>query len=1173
MEGEGAPSWRGPGGAVRELCRSFGHYNRHLARLQHNLRETKRFFRDVKFSQGHPFASAPAGDGPPSAGDARPGDGGPGPVPFPPHEEEQLQRSVSWRPCLLILGQSCSAKCQLLNALLGQELLPVPRGDTEELPPVPGAGAAESLPVPGGDTKDLPPVPGAGTEELLPVPKGDTEELPPVPGAGTEDLLPVPRTATAELPPVPGGDTMESLPVPRGDTEDLLPLPRTATKELLPIPRDDTTESLLIPGTGTKDLLPLPGGDTAESLPVPRTATEELPPVPRGDTEELPPVPGSGTTRSLPVPRGGTEELPPVPGSGTTRSLPVPRGGTEELPPVPGSGTTRSLPVPRGGTEERCRRRRVRFTHGARTRLSLALPGQYELVQALAAHSGHWDTIPEQDLRVPGDAQDPAQTVAELEVVLPHALLKEVDIVVAPCRGFQPAEATLAELVTQVLPVVTFAISEPRLSPSDQAELREIKEKFSLPICFLRFPRAGAEDPSSEESKSLSSEESRNLSSEESRNLSSEESRSLSWEESKSLSWEESPLRRQLLDLEYLSPRGVAGSSVLAEQPEKLRLLSAFCRQVLQKHLVQAATRLSEVHGRCLNTFIDQAFDMQRDLQITPKRLEYTRRKENELYESLMGIANRKQEEMKDMIVDTLASMKEQLLEDAASMEFRDIIVPENGEPVSSKDIKRCIQQIQELIISRLNQAVANKLISSVDYLRESFVGTLERCLKSLEESWEGSVHPARGTDRGRDGAVHITSNYLKQILNAAYHVEVTFHSGSTVTRMLWEQIKQILQRLTWVSPPAVSSDWKRKVAQDAIESLSASKLAKSICSQFRTRLNSSHEAFAASLRQLEDGHSGRLERTEDLWLKVRKEHAPRLARLSLESRSLQDVLLHGKPRLGRELGRGQYGVVYLCDSWGGHFPCALKSVVPPDEKHWNDLALEFHYMRSLQSHERLVHLHGSVIDYGYGGGSSIAVLLIMERLHRDLYTGLKAGLELEPRLRIALDVVEGIRYLHSQGLVHRDIKLKNVLLDKKNRAKITDLGFCKPEAMMSGSIVGTPIHMAPELFTGKYDNSVDVYAFGILFWYLCSGHVKLPEAFERCASKDHLWNNVRRGVRPERLPVFDEECWQLMEACWDGDPSQRPLLGIVQPMLQGIMARLCRPGSRHPGKALEDST
>ena len=47
---------------------------------------------------------------------------------------------------------------------------------------------------------------------------------------------------------------------------------------------------------------------------------------------------------------------------------------------------------------------------------------------------------------------------------------------------------------------------------------------------------------------------------------------------------------------------------------------------------------------------------------------------------------------------------------------------------------------------------------------------------------------------------------------------------------------------------------------------------------------------------------------------------------------------------------------------------------------------------RTLPKHERLVDLHGSVIDYTYGGGPSIAVLLIMERLHRDLYTGLKVS-------------------------------------------------------------------------------------------------------------------------------------------------------------------------------------
>lgn len=203
----------------------------------------------------------------------------------------------------------------------------------------------------------------------------------------------------------------------------------------------------------------------------------------------------------------------------------------------------------------------------------------------------------------------------------------------------------MAEYVNQVLPVVTFAISEAELSPSDESELRRIKEKFSLPIFFFRVPDSGldliAPKPSANEKSSLYC---------------------------------------QLLDLEYLSSNHCScgapaldgdPQSMLVEQLEKLRLLSTFSRQVLQKHLVEAATSLNEVHCHCLNIFINQAFDMQRDLQITPKRLEYTRRKENELYESLMNIANRKQEEMKDMIVETLSNMKEELLEDAANMDFK----------------------------------------------------------------------------------------------------------------------------------------------------------------------------------------------------------------------------------------------------------------------------------------------------------------------------------------------------------------------------------------------------------------------------------------------------------------------------------------------------------------------
>ena len=130
-------------------------------------------------------------------------------------------------------------------------------------------------------------------------------------------------------------------------------------------------------------------------------------------------------------------------------------------------------------------------------------------------------------------------------------------------------------------------------------------------------------------------------------------------------------------------------------------------------------------------------------------------------------------------------------------------------------------------------------------------------------------------------------------------------------TRLLWEKLKQALQTLPGKPAPRVDAEWKKKIAGEMIQAISESRLAKNICSQFKTRLMRSHESFLHSLRILELRHSGRLERTEEQRVKLRKVFAPRVARCVLDSTSLRDLVLYGMPMLGREIGRGQYGVVY----------------------------------------------------------------------------------------------------------------------------------------------------------------------------------------------------------------------------------------------------------------------
>ncbi|XP_050555469.1 dual serine/threonine and tyrosine protein kinase [Spodoptera frugiperda] len=685
----------------------------------------------------------------------------------------------------------------------------------------------------------------------------------------------------------------------------------------------------------------------------------------------------------------------------------------------------------------------------------------------------------------------------------------------------------------------------------------------------------------------------------------------------------------------------------------RLTLLSTvvkFAADCLQSYLLEYCTKLSEVHVRLLQRFILASFDLARELQVVPRKIQYVATQEQQLYETinekfsegdkkreLLQIMQEVLDEMKaevnnmDWSVDDLpwhqdprfivsnsifySSSRSASSPDRVSLRLRTAPdLPSDGEEAVSYDtynfddyeiirandesysdsfgkskppessaeesaqyshirvenergelsslaaapslnscsysghlsMKQASLDVQQTVLSKLSQKISLKLAKFVDCLKDTYFGTLQRCLDSLESSCRQELG-------GRPA-----SEAMRQLLGVARTVDLSPCASFPVLRSLLESLRRILYKLRLVGGGAeeaccvLSPLWRRRVASAALTQLAPHSLARLISTQILERLSMAHEKYQSALTALETALAGRLHHTEDIKLAIRKKYAPTFARLCLESTSMCDLLMYGTPELGREIGRGQYGVVYsVRGSWAGRSPVAVKSVLPADDRHYRELAMEFFYTRSIPAHPRIVRLFGSVVQRHSGAGP--CVLLVQERRVRDLHAAVRAGLNFVARIRIARDIVEGIRYLHSLGLVHRDIKMKNVLLDGSDRAALSDLGFCAAEALMSGSVVGTPVHMAPELLAGDYDAAVDVYAFGILFWYVCAGNIKLPSAFETFQNKEQLWSKVKRGLRPERLPHFTDECWEVMESCWASEPSQRALLGDIQTKLEHI--------------------
>uniref|UniRef100_A0A673ZJS3 Protein kinase C n=1 Tax=Salmo trutta TaxID=8032 RepID=A0A673ZJS3_SALTR len=139
-------------------------------------------------------------------------------------------------------------------------------------------------------------------------------------------------------------------------------------------------------------------------------------------------------------------------------------------------------------------------------------------------------------------------------------------------------------------------------------------------------------------------------------------------------------------------------------------------------------------------------------------------------------------------------------------------------------------------------------------------------------------------------------------------------------------------------------------------------------------------------------------------------------------------------------------------------------------------------------------------------------------------------------------EIVIGLQFLHSKGIIYRDLKLDNVMLDRDGHIKIADFGMCKENMFgenRATTFCGTPDYIAPEILLGqKYTFSVDWWSFGVLVYEMLIGQSPFQGDDE-----EELFESIRMDV-PHYPGWLTKEAKDLLERLFERDPINR--LGVV---------------------------
>ncbi|EXX74534.1 Cmk2p [Rhizophagus irregularis DAOM 197198w] len=156
-------------------------------------------------------------------------------------------------------------------------------------------------------------------------------------------------------------------------------------------------------------------------------------------------------------------------------------------------------------------------------------------------------------------------------------------------------------------------------------------------------------------------------------------------------------------------------------------------------------------------------------------------------------------------------------------------------------------------------------------------------------------------------------------------------------------------------------------------------------------------------------------------------------------------------------------------------------------------------------------------------------------------------------RAKILIEISKALNSIHQKNLVHKDFHCKNILVDKDDKVFISDFGLCQPidSETVSDKIQGVLPYIAPEVLRCKpYTKQSEVYSISMIMWELTS---KKPP-FSNYHHNAELALSVLDGLRPDIVKGTPDFYVNIMERCWNPEPSGRPDASLLPKLFEEMM-------------------